>query len=140
MKHTSAGTLASRPRPDFDRPLEATMIGFDLASFAERIQNEEDWKTSSHNAITLIKNPGMRVVLIAINKGRIVKMHLPEGQMSVHLIEGKLEFNTGIKSVVLTKGQLLALHEDTRYTLVAERVTTFLLTMTNVGSNDARIF
>jgi quercetin dioxygenase-like cupin family protein len=140
MKRTSAGTPASRPRPDSDRPLEAPLLPFDLATISKRIKNEADWATYNHNAITLIKNAGMRVVLIAMNEGNKVKMHLSDGEISVHVTEGQLEFNNAAGSVVLTKGQLLALQADTRYELVASRVTTFLLTMTNVGSNDGRIF
>ena len=140
MKTKPGSTLASRPRPDSNRPLEAPLLSFDLHSLTERIKKEDDWKTGNHNAITLVKNAGMRIVLIAMHKGNKIKMHFSEGEVCVHILEGQLEFNNGKKSMVLGKAQILALHEDIKYELVAVRATTFLLTMTNVKSNEERIF
>lgn len=140
MKNKPASTLASHPRPDSPRQLDAPILSFDIPSLTERIKHEHEWKAGSHNAITLVKNEGMRIVLIAMQEGNEIRMHLSEGEISVHILEGQLAFNKENGSMVLNKGQLLALYEDIQYELIAIRETTLLLTMTSVNSSVEKIF
>ena len=127
-----ANPLPSHPRPDSNRQLDAPMLTFDLPSATERIKQEADWVSGKHNAITLMKSERMRIVLIAMHKGNEMKMHQAEGPISVHVIEGELQFTTEEKSVTLGKGQLLTLHENIQHGLVAKEETIFLLTMVSL--------
>lgn len=132
MENKPSNTPESRPRPDSKRPLDAPMLNFDLTSMIERIKQEDEWNTGTHNAITIMKTAAMRIVLIAMHAGNEIKMHQSEGPISVYVIDGLLQFNTEKESVILKKGQLLTLHENIKHGLIAMEETTFLLTMTNV--------
>ena len=50
--------------------------------------------------------------------------------MSVQVLEGRLQFNTDGKSVELNKGQMLALHERISHSILAQKESIFLLTLT----------
>ncbi|MEP6712978.1 MAG: cupin domain-containing protein [Ferruginibacter sp.] len=127
-----AGTLPSHPRPDPGRLLEAPMLNFDLPAAIERIKKEEEWISGKHNAITLMKSASMRIVVIAMHQGNEMKMHQSDGPITVHIIEGKLNFITENESVILQKGQLVTLQENIKHGLIAIEETVFLLTMVNL--------
>ena len=129
IKNKTDETPGSRPRPDADRPLDAEMLKFDLNSVTARIKKEDDWQKDDHNAITLMKSEKMRIVLIAMHAGSEIKMHKSEGPISVHILEGKLKFKTEKESVILSKGELLTLHENISHSLSAIDETSFLLTL-----------
>jgi len=126
--------LQSHPRPDADRLLDTPMFTIDLPSAIERIKQEAEWLSGKHNAITLMKSEMMRIVLIAIHKGNEMKMHQSDGPISLQILEGKLKFIAEDMPVVLTKGQLITLHENIKHGLIAIEETTFLLTMVNLQS------
>ena len=140
LEHTEAlpgvqrGVLQSHPRPDADRLLDARMFTIDLPSAIERIKQEEEWMSGKQNAITVMKSEKMRIILIAMHKGNEMKMHQSEGPISLQILEGKLKFIAEDMPVVLTKGQLITLHENITHGLIAIEETTFLLTMVNLQS------
>ncbi len=129
VKNNIDETPQSRPRPDADRPLDAEMLKFDLKSITARVKQEDDWKKDDHNSITLMKSEKMRIVLISMHAGSEIKMHKSEGPISVHILEGKLKFITEKELVILSKGELLTLHENINHSLNAIEETSFLLTL-----------
>ena len=57
-------------------------------------------------------------------------MHTADGLISVQVLEGQMQFNTDWRSVELSKGQMLALHEGIPHSVLALKETIFLLTLT----------
>lgn len=127
-----AGILPSHPRPDSNRLLDAPMFNVDLPSAIKRLKLEEDWISGKHNAVTLMKSERMRIVLIAMHQGNEMKMHQSNGPISVHILEGKLQFTAENESSILQKNQLLTLHENIKHGLIAIEETIFLLTVVNL--------
>ena len=82
-----------------------------------------------------MKSASMRIVLIAMRKGNKISMHQTEGLISVHIIEGRLQFTVENESVVFDTGQLLSLQENIQHGLNAIEETIFLLTMVNLKNN-----
>ena len=72
----------------------------------------------------------MRIVLIALHAGAEMATHTADGIISVQVLEGKIKFTTDIKTVELSKGQMLALHERIPHSVVAIEETAFVLTLT----------
>lgn len=136
MPEVSSAILQPHPRPDAKRVLIAPMMMFDLPAIIESIKQEKDWALGKHTAITLMKSASMRIVLIAIHKGNEISTHQTEGPISVHIIEGRLQFTIENESIVLEKGQLLSLQENIQHGLNAIEKTIFLLTMVNLKANQ----
>ena len=113
-----------------DHLLDAPLVSIDIPSFIEQLKQESTWKESDRNTITVFKTNGLRIVLIALHEGAEMAKHKAEGIISVQVLEGQLKFTTDIKSVELSKGQMLALHERIPHSVLALKEAVFLLTLT----------
>jgi hypothetical protein len=52
-----------------DQPFGVPLLRVKLTEQLERLRRESTWRTSGHNAITLIQEPGLRLVLMLLGKG-----------------------------------------------------------------------
>ena len=110
--------------------LDAPLVSINLPAFIEQLKQEPTWKQSDRNTITVFKTNGMRIVLIALHEGAEMPKHSAEGIISVQVLEGQLRFTTDGKSVELSKGNMIALHESIPHSVLAIKETIFLLTLT----------
>lgn len=118
------------PQRTQDHLLDAPLVSINIPAFIEQLKQESTWKQSDRNTITVFKTNGMRIVLIALHPGAEMAKHTADGIISLQVLEGQLKFITDIKSVELSKGQMLALHERIPHSVVAMKETIFLLTLT----------
>lgn len=116
-------------RPEGDRILDAPFVEIDLKEFTENIKDEKTWKTSDRNAITVYKTNGMRIVLIALHEGAVMTRHVAQGVISVHVLEGAMNFSTDDKTVELTAGKMVTLHKGVAHIVTALKKCVFLLTV-----------
>ena len=121
---------ATSQRPQGSRILDATLVDMDLNVLTEQVRNEQVWKDNDRNALTVFKSNGMRIVLIALHKGAQMDTHTADGMISVQVLEGKMSFTTGERSIEMGKGQMLALHKGVPHQVLAMEETIFLLTLT----------
>jgi quercetin dioxygenase-like cupin family protein len=133
-KHKTSSTEekfneATPQRPEGDRMLDAPLVEMDIQRYKEQIKQEETWRNSDRNAITIFKSDGMRVVLIAMHKGAEMKTHTAPGTISIQVIEGQILFHTEQKSVKLIEDQMLALHVGIPHSVQALDESVFLLTI-----------
>ena len=120
---------ATPQRPDGDRILDADLVQMDLNHFVSKIKEESTWAESDRNSITIFKSDTMRIVLLGLHQNAALKTHQANGIISVQVLEGKINFVTGQRTVLLEKGQMIALHENIPHSVVALTETFFLLTM-----------
>jgi hypothetical protein len=52
-----------------DRAVEVPLLHVQLTEQLDRLRKESTWHTSGRNAITLTKEPGLRLVLMLLGKG-----------------------------------------------------------------------
>ena len=123
-------TEAINNRPQGERTLNAPMVTIDLRLFITQIKEEEQWKKTDRNAITIFKSLVMRMVLIALHKGAEMKDHKAAGTINVQVIEGEMQFTTNGQNIILLAGQILVLQEGITHSVLAKKETTFLLTLT----------
>ena len=120
-----------RPHPITERPLDAPLLTFDIASLVAQLKGEETWHTGTRNAMTLHKGLGLRIVLIAMHANTTVPSHRADGPISVQVLEGVLTFRAEAHAVTLRAGQLLTLSAGIPHLVEAEEESAFLLTMGN---------
>lgn len=121
---------ATPRRPKGNRPLDASLVEMDIAKFKEQIKQEAAWRENDRNAITIFKTNGMRIVLVGLKTGAVMKTHTAAGIISVQVLEGKINFNTAERAVDLGIEQMLALHADIPHNVKAREESFFLLTLT----------
>jgi quercetin dioxygenase-like cupin family protein len=132
-------TVSSSERPHIteERTLDGAWQSFDLPATLEQIKAEETWRSSSRNAMTLMKSRGQRIVLIAMHDKTEIPMHRADGQLSLQVLEGSLRVSTESQAVTLGRGELLVLHAETPHAIQAIDEAAFLLTLSTEASHPA---
>ena len=120
---------ATPQRPDGERILDAPIVKMNLYEFIEQIKNETTWKDSDRNSVTIFKSTTMRIVLLGLHENAELKPHKANGVISVHVLEGKINFVTEQLTSLIEKGQMIALHENITHSVLALTETFFLLTL-----------
>ena len=124
-KHNESTEL----RPEGGRVIDAPLVSMDIPRFINQIKQETAWKKNDRNAITIYKTDGMKIVLIALHEDAVIAKHTANGIISVQVLDGEIVFNTNQQSVVLKKGQMIALHKREPHSVAATKESVFLLTM-----------
>ncbi len=113
-----------------ERSLDRPVMTLDLPAILGNMKQEESWRTARRNAMTLVKQPIFRIVLVALQAGAEIGAHETEGPVTVHAIEGRLAIRVGADELALSAGQLLILRSGLRHSLHAQDDAAFLLTLT----------
>lgn len=103
----------------------------------KRIKAEDTWRSSSRNAMTLMKSRGQRIVLIAMHDKTEIPMHRADGQISLQVLEGSLRVHTDAQAITLGEGELLALHAEIPHAIEAICESAFLLTLSTEAQHPA---
>ncbi len=122
------------PQRTQDHLLDAPLVSINIPAFIDQLKQESAWKESDRNTITVFKTYGLCIVLIGLHEGAEMTKHTANGHISVHVLEGELKFITDEKSVELSIGEMLALHERIPHGVLAIEDTVFLLTLTTTGA------
>lgn len=113
-----------------ERSLDRPVMTLDLPAILGNMKNEATWRTAKRNAMTLVKQPILRVVLVALQAGAEIGAHQTEGPITVQAMEGRLAIHVDAEQFVLSAGQLLVLAPGLRHTMRAQEDSAFLLTLT----------
>jgi len=100
-------TDSTLQRPEGERFIDGTNVAIDLPVFIKKIKEESTWQESDRNAITVFKNDSLRIVLIALHKAAEMAKHIAKGTICVQVLEGQIQFKSGLQTVKLNKGQML---------------------------------
>ena len=118
------------------RPSIAGGVSFDLASLDGELRKEAAYEASGYTARTLVREPDLRVVLVAMKPGARMLDHQAERTASVQALSGRLRLHLPGRPVDLPAHRLLALEAGLRHDVEALEQSAFLLT---IGwRNDAR--
>lgn len=124
---------STESRPDGGRIMDAPLVSMNIPDFVRQIKTEVAWEKSDRNAITIYKTEGMRIVLIALHEDAIMAKHTANGVISVQVLDGEIVFNTEHQSVVLKKGDMIALHRGEPHSVAASKESVFLLTLSTLS-------
>jgi len=117
-----------------DRKMDDPFLVFDFAEIVKAIKTEAAWQNGDRNAMTLLKNSNMSVVLIALKNNAEINFHHAGRMASVQILEGSVNFKTNDHSALLKTGGFLTLHELVEHRLIAAEESVILLTMTTIPS------
>ena len=109
--------------------IAAPVLDFDLDEVARALRLERPWREGGHNARTLIKHSGMRIVLIVLKAGARLREHQTGHPISVQTLTGRVQLTTPNERIELPAGRILALDEAVPHDLVAIEESSVLLSM-----------
>lgn len=132
---SAAGAHPSAPsrQPEESRmsPVRHQVSGsalvFDLA--AERRTVHEQLATTTRTARTLVKNGPLRATLMGLAAGGEIASHKADGPITVHVLEGAVEFEAEGRTHELAAGSLFALDAGIVHTVRSRDGGIFLLTV-----------
>jgi len=124
-KSNEATTL----RPGGDRMLNARLVEIDLNKFITQLKQETTWADSDRNSITVFKSNTSTTVLIGLHKNAELKEHTANGDISVHTLEGNINFAAEQQNFSLLKGQMITLEANIPHSVTAVEESFFLLTI-----------
>jgi len=111
------------------RRLAGPALTFDLDRELPRLRQEGDYGINGRNARTLVKEDGLRVVVVAARDGVEVGDAEADGALSVHVLQGHGRFASGQVQARLGEGQIAMVSAGQPWSFVAEEDAGFLLTL-----------
>jgi quercetin dioxygenase-like cupin family protein len=84
-----------------------SLVEVDLATELEALRASDSYQAAGHAAKTIAKQPGVRVVLIALKPGGHMHEHHADWAITVQGVHGHVEFKVADRAVALTPGRLL---------------------------------
>lgn len=123
------------------RYLHGIMETFRLDEVIAWLRNEEEYTQKGHNALTLVKNPVLRSVVICLQKDAKLADHHAPGPITVSVVQGKVRFvlepdKENNQSVELGPNELLVLEETRQHEVIALEESAILLTIVNLKSSQ----
>jgi quercetin dioxygenase-like cupin family protein len=116
-----------KARPD--RPTEVPLLHLQLGEQLERLRQEPTWRASGRNAITLAKEPALRVVVMLLGKGTKISEHQAAGPLTFHVLSGSVTFRAGDRTETLGSGELIVLESAIAHEVEAREESACLLTL-----------
>jgi quercetin dioxygenase-like cupin family protein len=120
-----ADAWQSRP----ERPVAAPLQHIRLSEEIERLKHEPTWRTGDRNAITLTKEPALRVVLIALKQNAKLHEHQAGGPVTIQAVSGLLRVTIVGLALDLRPGEIAVLESAIDHEVEALEEATLLLTL-----------
>ncbi len=116
--------LSSPPEPDPIPSLTeaAPAATIDLSSLLDR------WRGQDHTAV-LLKTNTLRVVFRSLHQGSTLPPHKAAGDITVQVLDGRIEFKAADQTMLLEKGQVMALKAAVPHSLTASQSSAILITL-----------
>lgn len=111
-----------------DRPALVPLLHVRLNEQLERLKEEPTWRTGDRNAITLTKEPTLRLVLIALKKGAKLHEHQASGPVTIQAVSGSLRLHTAGQTLELRPGEVAVLESAIDHEVEALEEGALLLT------------
>lgn len=109
--------------------IEGPVLRFDLHTELQQLRGQRNYQESGPAGRTLVKEPDLRIVLMALRAGAGLPEHHASGPISIQVIEGGVRVRLPNNSVELKSGQLLAVESGMRHDVEAIVDSAFLLTV-----------
>ncbi len=119
------------------RPLAGPLLTFDLAEQIADLRREEAYDRSGRAGRTLAKSGRMRLLLVAMAEGNVIGTHQADSPLTIHVIEGDIQFRLDGGEHRLREGQLLFFGPGDAHDIRALRPSALLITISAIGDDFA---
>jgi quercetin dioxygenase-like cupin family protein len=104
-------------------------VAFDLTSLAEEMRQDAAYVRGGHTARTIVREPDLRIVVVAMRAGSVIKEHKADDTASIHTLTGAVRLRLPDRVVDLPTGHLLVLERGVPHNVEAIGESTFALTL-----------
>ncbi len=98
----------------------------------ERLIDPQLLARHGRSARTLAKEGPLRLTIIGVAAGGVVPVHSANGPVTVHLLDGEIEFNAAGRDYPLAAGDMLVFAPGVEHSARSAKGGTFLLTVVHV--------
>lgn len=120
---------ATLNRPEGERPTSGPLVAMNLPRYIHQLKNEPAWQKNDRNAITLLHNEKLRLVLVALHNGAAMNRTVHDSPMLIQVLEGRIWLETEEQSISIDAAEAAALEEGIAYHIHTEEETVLLLTL-----------
>lgn len=110
------------------RPSKGGFVLIGIAAEADRLKGKLDASSGDREAISLVKDYGLNVMLMRLKRGARLHEHHTKGPLTVHVISGRVEFVAAGAPNEVAAGCMLALDRDIPHSVEALEDSALLLT------------
>jgi quercetin dioxygenase-like cupin family protein len=112
-----------------ERRIDAPVLALNVDAEVRRLKTEPEWESGTENGITLVKYPHMRIVLVALRKGKNMHEHKVEGPMSLFVVSGTVVLTAGKSKHRLNARDMVTLRKTIPHDVHAETDSVIMLTI-----------
>jgi len=112
-----------------DRRIGSPVLTLNVDREIRRLKTESEWVSGMEDGITLVKYPHMRIVLVALRRGKSLREHRVAGPMSVFVVSGKIVMLAGESEYHLKAKDIVTLRKNIPHDVRAAADSVFLLTL-----------
>ncbi|MDQ2742246.1 MAG: cupin domain-containing protein [Chloroflexota bacterium] len=120
---------ASRSPKHGGPAMAAPILRFDLPAELEQLRQQPAYQNGDPSGRTLVKEPDLRIMLMALKAGARLPEHHASGPISIQAIEGRLRVRFAGQPSEITAGQLLAAEASIPHDVEAVEDSAFVLTI-----------
>lgn len=102
---------------------------FDVTAISREMRGEDGYKREGHAARTLVREADLRIVLMVMRAGSVIKEHRTNETASIHALAGHVRLRLSDRLLELEGGRLLVLERGVRHDVEAVDDSTILLTL-----------
>ncbi len=125
---SSEDRLRTHPKDRLAAPVQR----IDLAAAAAQLRSEAHPSVAGHRQVALVKQGPFSLILFLFEADGHLKEHRTEGEVTIHVLSGRLAVTTGAESVELGPGGLIALAPGQSHSVRALAASEMLLTVCRV--------
>jgi len=117
---------------------EAPKVKSGIPALIENIKKSNAWKHGELYSLILLRSPGKKIVLTALHEGTEIITLKTDDSVNLHVIEGKLKFQSMHESVILSEDQVFTINGGNKFSFTSLEETVFILTIIK-GSGSGSI-
>ena len=117
-----------------NRPLAGPILTFDLQEQIQALRREDTYARGRAGR-TLAKSGRFRLTLVAMAAGNEIGTHQADSPMTLHVLEGGIQFRAGDESHELHAGQVLFFGPGDAHDIRALEESVLLITLSAVGDD-----
>jgi quercetin dioxygenase-like cupin family protein len=126
--------MSKRAQPRRERPTSPLpLLQISFAEQLERLKQEPAWHSGDRNAITLTKEPQLRVLLLAMKRGSNLHEHRASGPVTIQVVSGLVRLTVSAQVLDLKPGELAILESAIAHEVEAVEESALLLTLVKPG-------
>lgn len=101
----------------------------DVGAQLESVRLQDPAQTGKDRTVILLKTDSLRVIFRSFSEGASLPTHKAPGPITVHVLDGQIEFTAGTQTTPVRKGEVLALESGVPHSVKALSNSAILITV-----------